>query len=940
MISPHLYEAIFRSLPGKYVVLSRDFFILDCSDAYLKSTGTLRNEIVGKNIFEVFPENPGDPNSAGVAALKKSLNRVVLTKAPDKLPIQQYDIKNSDGVFEARYWLPVSSPILDLTGEVTMIIHWVEDVTDYVLNHAETNQLQTQLHILSRDADESEKRLRIVLDGLEDHAIIRTNRDHLIIDWNKGAENIFGYRAGEVIGKPVSFLFAGEGAAADKIQEEFLIARNFGKVPNNRWCRRKNNERFFAKGVTYSLKSDGKAYGFLKVLQDFTQEKQRQDQLKDTAERLKISEARFRTLLDRIPHIVWYAGADNKIQALSRQFSEYTGIDLTDGNTEKKFVSVIHPDDLENTRMALHNAKENMGTITVYQRLRRADGEYRWNLSVGNPYYNESDEFIGWIGTTTDVHEQKVAEEELKLREDRAQQIANRLPIIVWTADKTGHVDWYNDWWYEYLGLPRGTKWDDPNYSPMHPDDVERTKKLWAEAVSQGKNFQMEQRFKRGSDGQYRWHIVRGVPVKDENGKVLRYVGGNTDVHDQKILTEELKQARQEAEAASQAKSSFLANMSHEIRTPMTAILGFTEVLRDSELDRLERQDAIARIDSSGRALLRLIDDILDISKIEAGKLTVQRVKFSPIEVATEVVSLLKLSAESKFIGLKLKVEASTPISAFSDPARVRQILMNLVGNAVKFTSAGEVVLKIKSEANKFLIFDVCDTGIGISKEDQAKLFMPFAQADSSITRTFGGTGLGLLLSKRLTEQLGGNLVLAESTPGKGSRFRARIEAGPFHFGTTNVQDDLQQAQSTNPKRTGHELDGIKVLVAEDVLDNQVLMRRYLESSGAEVRFANNGKEAVEKALHDNFDVVLMDIQMPVLDGIQATRQLRAEGYNQPILALTAHAMAEEVARSIAAGCDAHLTKPITKRTLVDSIKEHLPKANENPGVPTGIRPD
>jgi PAS domain S-box-containing protein len=270
-----------------------------------------------------------------------------------------------------------------------------------------------------------------------------------------------------------------------------------------------------------------------------------------------------------------------------------------------------------------------------------------------------------------------------------------------------------------------------------------------------------------------------GTPIQDENGKTQLAVLTIRDIT-QKALTEsELRRAKEEAEKASRMKTSFLANMSHEIRTPMTAVLGFTEVLKNPSLSESEREDALERIDRSGRALLKLIDDILDVAKIESGKIEIQKSFFSPLEVASEVVDLLKLQAEAKGLELRMKASKDFPETACSDAFRIRQILTNLIGNAIKFTSKGHVELCMTKD-HKNLVFEVIDTGIGISFEEQKKIFQPFSQADPSVTRRFGGTGLGLVLSREISKTLGGSLTLESSHRGHGSKFVFRVPAEPF----------------------------------------------------------------------------------------------------------------------------------------------------------------
>jgi signal transduction histidine kinase len=391
----------------------------------------------------------------------------------------------------------------------------------------------------------------------------------------------------------------------------------------------------------------------------------------------------------------------------------------------------------------------------------------------------------------------------------------------------------------------------------------------------------------------------------------------------------ELDKARAEAEAASVAKTEFLANMSHEIRTPMTAILGFNELLyTQGELDRAppERVQAILTIRRNGEHLLTLINDILDISKIEAGRLELERLPCSPPSILADVMNMMRVRATGK--GLELELELPTPIpeTIHSDPTRIRQILINLVGNAIKFTEEGGVTLSVGLEDRDepHLRVDVIDTGIGIERSLYDRVFEAFTQADASTTRRFGGTGLGLTISKRLASALGGSLE-AQPRDGGGSCFTLRVPTGPI-AGVKRVEEiDLDpDAPTPRPERV-LECRNCRLLIAEDGPDNQVLLRFFMGKAGAEVTLADNGRIAVELALAAEreghpFDVILMDMQMPVLDGYSATRELRAAGYLRPIIALTAHAMQHDRELCLAAGCDAYATKPLDRASLIETI--------------------
>jgi signal transduction histidine kinase/ActR/RegA family two-component response regulator len=395
-----------------------------------------------------------------------------------------------------------------------------------------------------------------------------------------------------------------------------------------------------------------------------------------------------------------------------------------------------------------------------------------------------------------------------------------------------------------------------------------------------------------------------------------------------------LVQSRQIAESATLAKSEFLANMSHEIRTPMTAILGFAEVLLGEEGigdAHPERVEAVRTIQRNGKHLLELINDILDLSKIEAGRMEVERVECSPMQVLADVTALMRVRAEAKNLPLSLEFAGSIPESIQSDPLRLRQVLINLLGNAIKFTETGSVrvVARLVQRLGRSpqLQVDVVDTGIGLTETQIAKLFRPFNQADSSTSRRFGGTGLGLTISKRLAEMLGGDIAI-RSEPGKGSTFSVSVETGDLEgvrlLSTSEVTPAAAAPFQTPDNPPAIRLDR-RVLLAEDGPDNQRLIAFFLRRAGAEVTLAENGQIACDAALTahvrgEPFDVILMDMQMPVMDGYEATRRLRADGYAGPIIALTAHSMEGDRQKCLDVGCTDYATKPVARQQLLATI--------------------
>lgn len=398
-------------------------------------------------------------------------------------------------------------------------------------------------------------------------------------------------------------------------------------------------------------------------------------------------------------------------------------------------------------------------------------------------------------------------------------------------------------------------------------------------------------------------------------------------------LVEKLAEEKKIAKAAIQVKQEFLANMSHEIRTPMTAILGFTEILLENLTDE-QNLAAANTIKLNGEHMLCLINDILDLSKVEAGKLEVERIACSPISLIADVASLMRLRAEEKGLGFLIRHDGPLPSIIQTDPTRLRQILINIVGNAIKFTQAGsvEIVTRLLEGPHQEtkLQFDVTDSGIGIAAEKVESLFHPFTQADNSTTRQFGGTGLGLTICKRLVELLDGDISVV-STVSKGSTFSFTVATGKL--GEIPLNHNPHQSHDLwNQSKVGNSGEGslqdCRILLAEDGPDNQRLISLLLKKVGADVTVAKNGRIAVElasTAIQKNqpFDVILMDMQMPILDGYAATRQLRSKGYSLPILALTAHAMSGDRQKCLDAGCDDFLTKPVDRTSLIQLVAHY-----------------
>lgn len=567
------------------------------------------------------------------------------------------------------------------------------------------------------------------------------------------------------------------------------------------------------------------------------------------------------------------------------------------------------------------------------------------------PLFDETGVCKKLIGSVKDITERKKIELSLKENEERFRVLAESSNIIPWEIDaETFKCTYVGPQAESVLGYALNT-WYDADFwlNHIYPEDRDEANRLFLEGLKNNKNYDFEYRMVR-ADGKIVWFHDFVTVVNDESGKPLKLRGHLIDVTIRKLAEEkiqklnleleervaertaqlqanivELNKAKVLAEESKAAKELFLASMSHEIRTPLNAIIGFQQLLKSTNLNE-EQKEYVESIDFAGKNLLVIINDILDLSKIEAGKFQFDETDFNVSDVVKSVIELVNHRAKEKKLKLYIYVDSSIPQKLFGDSARLSQVLLNLIGNAIKFTETGDVKVSVNAaeETDEYVVceFVVEDSGIGISPERVASIFERFTQESTDTNRIYGGTGLGLTISKHLIEMQGGKIEV-KSEKGKGSvfsfqlKFKKRIATQAVEANLNNLEEKLIP-------------DKLKVLLVEDVLLNQKLVTKIMEKWGYELEIANNGREGVEKVKTNNYDLILMDIQMPVMDGYSATQLIRSlpdlQKNRIPIIALTAHASHAEAEKCLNLGMNAYMAKPFNQLELQKVISRLVVK--------------
>jgi PAS domain S-box-containing protein len=676
---------------------------------------------------------------------------------------------------------------------------------------------------------------------------------------------------------------------------------------------------------------------------------------------LRHSEAQFRTLSEAIPQLLWVTDAEGRNEYVNARWYEYFG--LTPGEASlHEWIDRLHPDERDAVLEGWCRAAQEDDRFQREFRMRNADGEYRWFLVLGMPQRDEGGRVIRWIGTSTDIEDQKRAEEALRRDHDELEErvrvrtaeleranlalvgeVADRLraeeaireseerfrlmadsaPVVICVTDSQFRCTFVNRTGAELCGVPAEELCLDGWQRFMHPEDLGRYLDERRSVVPGGPPVQLELRLRR-ADGQWRWMAFTSVRRFLPDGTFVGSVSTAADITERKEAEEALLKAKEAAEAASRAKSEFLANMSHEIRTPMNGIIGMTELALDTELTSRQRE-YLNLVRGSADSLLAVINDILDFSKIEAGKLELDPSPFALRDAISETLQTLALRAHAKGLELACRIAPDVPDRVVGDVGRLRQVIVNLVGNAIKFTEHGEVIVTVVREdafeaqagGESVLRFTVADTGIGIPASKLEAIFEPFEQADRSTTRRYGGTGLGLAISAKLVSMMCGR-IWADSRPGVGSTFGFTVALGV----RAGDRREGGRADADFPR-----LEGLPILIVDDNATNRLILAEVLSSWGARPSAVAGAREALAAlraaaAAGHPFAAALVDGMMPEVDGLGLARLIRDERSisDLPVLLLTSAGGPEDPELGRALRIAACLTKPVRQSDLFEAL--------------------
>ena len=812
--------ALFDATPSPYLVLAENLHIVSVNQAYLNATKRTRADLLGRHMFEAFPDNPDDPLASGVANLRASFQRVFKNRCADTMAIQKYDIPvaGSSGIyFEERYWSPVNTPILDAVGSVTHVIHCVEDVTEFVKTRDQAARMESKIADQAVEIEIANRRLREANETLEQRVAARTEAQRL------------------------------------------------------------------------------------------------------TEEKLRASELRFRLMADSIPQIIWIIDDSGRGVYFNKQWTAYTGVKLDSAAPEEISEDFVHPEDRAITMQAWEIAKKGDKSFNVEHRIRSASGEYRWFLVRAESYRDpESGQIVMWFGTSTDVHDRKLAEAALREREQQLRLAMDAADIGEWDVDMASETMYWPARVKAMFGIsPESPVTLADFYDRIHSEDRERTLASFDNTADPQLRVQYEAEYRTigKEDGLIRWIAAKGRGLFDESGKCIRIIGTAIDITKRKQNEEALRRSEERLRQADRRKDEFLAMLAHELRNPLAPISAAAELLQMVKMDeeRLRRTSQI--IGRQVNHMTSLVDDLLDVSRVTRGLVELDIAALDINFIVTDAVEQVTPLIRARRHHLEMSM---TPDAAMvrGDWKRLVQVLANILTNAAKYTHEGGRIELRTDVCDTDVLIEVSDNGIGMTPDLVSRAFELFAQAERTSDRSSGGLGLGLALVKSLVELHQGKVTCESAGIGKGSKFTIFL---PRILGQDNQQGDKQSVDHLTKQTSG-----LRILVVDDNVDAAVLLAMLLEALGHQVSVEHDARRALARAREYLPQVCLLDIGLPEIDGNELALRLRAqpETAHSLLIAVTGYGQDQDRRQALAAGFNYHFVKPVDQKKLAAILAE------------------
>ena len=874
------FELLFQSTPVPYLVLRPDLIIVAVNDAYLLATQTRREHLLGQYMFDAFPDNPADPEATGVRNLHASLKSVLENHATHVMAIQKYDIPLRDslfGEFEERYWSPSNSPVFNRAGELTYIIHKVEDVTEQVRKQ--------------QAAEAGEARFRQIADAMP-QIVWSTLPDGYHDYFNHQWFDYVGMPEGSTDGDKWSALFHPDDMP--QTWERWHHSLRTGEPYEVEYrVRHKSGQWRWLLGRALPIRNDaGEIIRWMGTCTDIHDWKLTQAKLQDAQFRLEgaLTAAEIGTWNWNLKKNRIYADPN-----LARLF----GLSQEDahGGPVENYLAAIHPDDVAPVRAAIANSIEHGAAYQQYYRVIQKDGSVRHIHSRGKIRFDENGQAAWMPGVAIDVTEQKLAEEARLETESKFRTLAENIPQLAWMAHTDGSIFWFNNRWFEYTGTTLGQMRDWGWQAVHHPDYVDSVKAKYRELIVNRQVIWEDTFPLRGADGLYRWFLSRAVPVRSVEGEIVYWLGTNTDITVQ-------REAEHALERANRRKDDFLAMLAHELRNPLAPISTAAQLLKlpgQNEALIKRSSDIIAR---QVNHLTELVDDLLDVSRVTRGLVSIDREEVDLKSVVSSAVEQAMPLIESRQHRLTVRQAAGHPLM-LGDRTRLIQVLTNLLNNSAKYTpQGGQIMLSMEVDGSRVVI-EVSDNGVGMDATLVPAVFDLFTQAERTPDRSQGGLGLGLALVKSIVSLHHGEVVAKSDGPGKGSTFTV----------TLPLLD--RQAMATDRTAAGQAGPGghapLDILLVDDNTDAAQSLSELLQSQGHRVTVKSDAHGALEYAESSHPDVFLLDIGLPDMDGYELSRRLHARGANEnaTYIAVTGYGQAHDKVLAKAAGFDHYFVKPV-----------------------------